>query len=92
MSQKFAVCTTYSCSSQTEISLPEGQVWDDIEDWYVKWDAIWIKFKYKQNYLEYPLETDAIENIDWKRPTRTEVFVINEDGQADYDKKVGEHE
>ena len=36
----------------------ESETWDDVEDWYIKWDALHVKFKGQSEWREYELDSD----------------------------------
>ena len=68
-----------------------GKTWDDVEDWYVKWDRLNVKFKGASTWSEFELNSDSLE-IDWKRPTSTTVYGLTDDDCCDYSKEIAEQE
>jgi hypothetical protein len=55
------------------------KTWGDVEDWYVKWDRLNVKFKGEDDWKEFELESDV--EYDMKRPTRVDVY----EGQYEFD-------
>ena len=53
----------------------------DVEDWYVKWDKLQVKFKDSDDWKIFDLESDTEDGVDWKRPNKADIF----EGQYDYD-------
>jgi hypothetical protein len=58
------------CSSI--VTIPNGKTWDDVEDWYIKWDRLHIFFK-DGSSTEIELDSDT-DIIDWKRPDSVTIY------------------
>ena len=88
---KYQIETTLDAGTNATVDLPEGKKWSDVQDWFVKWDTLHIKFQGDTDYIEIWLDsaTDP-EMVDWKRPTSVTVFEVDETGQTNYDKVVAE--
>ena len=79
---------TYNAYSSTRITLPEGKSWDDMEDWYVKWNTLNFRLKGEDGYREIDLTIDI--HTDTMRPSYTCIVPVDDDGVADYDNPVCE--
>lgn len=84
MAQYSISCTLGAFVSST-VEFPEGKTWDDVKDWYVKWDTLHVTFTDDDKWVEFPLNSDSMEAIDWKRPRSVEVNPVDEEsGETDY--------
>lgn len=66
------VYSSFNYSSSGFFELPPERTWTDVRDWYVKWDTIYITFKDGETF-DTDLASDAISEIDWKRPNWVEI-------------------
>jgi len=90
---KYWVEATYTTGVQGTVAFPEGKSWDDVQDWYIKWDYLHALFKGEKMYREFPLNSDSSgDSTDWKRPNTVTVLASDEDGDPDYDTIVAETE
>ena len=88
MTQYTVECSMYACA-QGSVEFPEGKTWDDVEDWYVKWDTLHVRFEDDPNAHEFALNSDGLEAIDWKRPPSVTVYAVDpETEETDYDKEI----
>lgn len=87
---KYAVQATYYESTNGYAEFPEGKSWEDVEDHYVKWDCLWVKFKGTEDYLEIPLSSEG--GSDWKRPINYEIRAVDADGEIDWDNTLVDSE
>jgi hypothetical protein len=78
----------YPIWGSSDVELPEGRTWQDIESWYVKWEIFFYKFKDEEKWREHDLSTINIEDLDLKRPKRVEVGVYGEDDDLREDAAV----
>ena len=77
--------TTYTICSSTSIDLPEGKTWDDVDDFWAKWDTLHVNFK-DGTSMEHELDTD-VTNAQLKIPDTLRVFgEVN--GETDYEKEL----
>ena len=90
--QKLVIEVTYQGSNLEALTLPEGQVWDDVEHWYVRWDVLYVKFKGVDTIWQFPLDTNLVECVEMKRPITARIYEINSDNEVDWDKQVDSHE
>lgn len=80
-------CSLYAGVSG-QVELPEGKTWRDVQDWYVKWDTLFVTFKSGEQ-SEHPLNSDGLDAIDWKRPRSVEVYAVDEEtGETLYDTEI----
>lgn len=81
----YQISTTYTAGTSANVEFPEGKAWDDVESWYVKWDVLHIQWKGTTSYEEFSLNSDALDCIDWKCPSSTSVYPVDEaTGDTDY--------
>jgi hypothetical protein len=71
---KVRVETTYSGCISSYVELPEGKTWDDVEDFYVKWHVLNVKFKDGDWQELAELEEPLSDDIDYKRPDTVSVY------------------
>ena len=84
---KYAIEATYITGALGFVHFEE-ETWDDIEDWYIKWDALHVKFKGQSEWREYELDSDSTYGTDWKRPSNVDIFLVDENGDPDYSNPV----
>ena len=72
--------TEYYMTATTTVDL-SPKTWADVEDWYVKWDKLQVKFKDSDDWKIFDLESDTEDGVDWSRPNKADIF----EGQYDYD-------
>jgi hypothetical protein len=73
---KFRVEATYTFGATLDVELPEGLTWEDVKDWYVKWDTLHLLLKDGRE-LNYDFNTEcffAAGFVDWKRPVYSAVY------------------
>jgi len=87
---KYAISTSYNAGTVGFVDFPEGKTWDDVEGWHVKWDCLHVQFKGTDDYVEFSLDSDTANIIDWKRPDCVSVHPTDEDGDADYNEELDE--
>lgn len=63
----------YYCAPYTEIEIPDIQSFDEVKDWYIKWDTFFYTLD-GTNYKEIELNSNVMEDVDLKRPIRTIIF------------------
>lgn len=77
---------TYGTYGSCTIELPEGKTWDDVENFWVKWDIAFIRFKGETAEHQFELETGYdLEATDMKRPSSIEVYETDDEGNVDYE-------
>lgn len=68
----------YTIWASSDVELPEGRAWDDIDSCYVKWETFFYKFKDEAEWREQGLSEIDLSNIDLKRPKAYEIGVYDE--------------
>ena len=77
----FDICSTYYATTMSRVGLPIKD-WDEINDWYVKWDTLHYSLKSNPDaWEEVTLDSDTTDVVDWKRPVSVEVSAIDENGE-----------
>lgn len=89
MANSYTVSAQYYAGSEGTITFPEGKSWDDVKDWYVKWDILHVKFKDQNEYQSFQLNSEIGMYVDWKRPISATIHpYIDEDNDTDYDTEL----
>lgn len=67
---KLTVYTSYDTEAEATIEFPDDRSWNDVEDWYVKYDVLHIRFLGDDNWLKIELKSKSTGVIgdDRKRP------------------------
>lgn len=65
-----------------------GKTWDDVDNWYVKWDTLHVLFVGNSEYTEIALNSEVQDVVDWKHPNSVNVFAVKSDGKVDYDNEL----
>jgi hypothetical protein len=72
---------SYYTGAVARVTLPEGTTWNDVRDWFVKWDTLYVRFAGAQNFVEFALESHAdADSTDWKRPASVSIHPVEDDG------------
>jgi len=85
----YTVTASYSTGSTGDVEFPEGRSWEDVEDWYVKWDTLHVVFKDGVGF-EAKLNSRTDGETDWKYPSDVSVYAVDENGDTDYDVEIAE--
>ena len=83
MAKIITVTASYSCRLSGVIDL-SPKTWDDVEDWYIKWDTLHVKFEKETEWREFAINSDANDSIDWKRPLDADIYA----GAHEYDDEL----
>lgn len=62
---------TYSAFASTSVELPEGKSWNDVDDWYIKWNCLHVFYK-DETQSEHDL--DLYDEVYTKRPDSVRVY------------------
>ena len=62
----------YRAGNSTNVELPEGRQWSDVENWYVKWGVLYVTFKDGEEF-EHNMDDD-IDIYTTKRPCSSIVY------------------
>ncbi len=84
----YEIDLTYTAYTSTRVTLPDGKTWDDVLDWYIKWNTLHFRLKGEDEYQEIELDFDI--DTDTKRPSHVRVLPVYEDGVTDYGNPVWE--
>lgn len=84
---KYTISTTYLAGTEGTVVFPEGKSWDDVKEWYVKWDTLHVQFKDSPEWQEFSLDSHVNGIIDWKRPDSVSVFPKSVEG-TDWDTEI----
>ena len=83
----YSIEASYHTGATSMVEFPEGKSWEDVQDWYVKWDTLYVRFNDTSDhtdYTEFALNYDSTDGTDWKRPTSVTVYGYDADGEVDY--------
>ena len=61
---------TYAAFASTPVELPEGKSWNDVDEWYIKWNCLHL-FYNDGTQSEHDL---AYDEVDTKRPDTVRVY------------------
>ena len=64
---KVTITTYLYCAPTTDITIPDIKSWDEIKDWFVKWDVLHYTLD-GEMWLELALDNADEDAVDWKRP------------------------
>jgi hypothetical protein len=72
MTNSITVLTDYNASVSTEVELPCGRTWDDVEEWGIKWGTLHIYWRDGTKTERELAEVDP-GMIDVKRPSQVTI-------------------
>ena len=87
MNNKYAINAIYYADVVGFVTLPNGKTWEDVSEWFIKWDRIYIEFKDTTTW-SCELNSETHEIIDWKRPREQSVYAVDKDGEPNFDEEV----
>ena len=87
MNNKYAINASYDASVVGFVTLPNGKTWEDVSEWFIKWDRIYIEFKNNTTW-SCELNSETNEIIDWKRPQEQSVYAVDKDGEPNFDEEL----
>ena len=73
MANIITVSTSYWCCVSGVVDL-SPKTWDDVEDWYIKWDILHVRFEGESKWREFDINSDDSESIDWERPIGADIY------------------
>lgn len=82
---RIAVEASYYTGAIGYAELPEDKTWNDVEDWYIKWDCLHVKFKGETDWREFDLNSYSADGTDWKRPIQATVYPCDQNGDMIYE-------
>ena len=86
----YTLQTSLTTSAQGKVTFPEGKTWEDVLDWYVKYDTLYVQFVVGEPYQSFELMSDSSDGTDWKHPLSVSVYPVDEDGDTDWDLEIAE--
>lgn len=86
----YTIEASYNTGSHGKVTFPEGKSWDDVSDWYVKWDTLHVQWKGAQENEAFELNSDNTDGTDWKRPLHVTVFGRDAADETDHDEIMAE--
>ena len=87
MNNTYAINASYYAGTVGFVTLPDGKTWEDVSEWFVKWDRIYIEFKDNTTW-SCELNSETMDTINWKRPRDVSVYTVDENGNQNFDKEV----
>jgi hypothetical protein len=87
---KYCLELTFYSGCNATVELPDGHTWDEIQDWYIKWNTLHFKLKGVEAWGEIELQLTDADVVDYKRPESVSVFPVDEEDNVDYDNEVAE--
>lgn len=72
--EKIYVEAYYNTCAGGFAQLPEGKTWDDVTDWFIKWDRLFLRFNEEEDYQTIELNSDTSDGTDWKYPVSVTIF------------------
>ena len=60
-------CTVH-CSATSTVDIEAIDSWDEIREWYIKWDHLHYQLDATGTWHQVALDSDTVDNIEWKRP------------------------
>lgn len=84
----YEINLSYTAANSTRVTLPDGKTWDDVLDWYIKYNTLNFRLKGEDEYRE--IELDFYIEIDTKYPNHTCIVPVDANGDADYENPVVE--
>lgn len=86
---KIALSCAYHANTLGHADLPGVESWDEVEDWYVKWDTLHYKLKgKKEEWQEYALNSNTEEVIDWKYPAISDIYPCDDEKNVDWNEQL----
>lgn len=77
MPQTIRLRLTYTCYSSDEVTLPDGLTWDDVTDWWVKWNDLHLQ---TADGTVHTVAFDVSEQEpDMKRPSSAEIWTDDDE-------------
>jgi hypothetical protein len=74
----------YNTCATGRVHFPEGKTWDDVDNWYIKWDKLNVLFTGDTTYHVFDLNSNTEDATDWKRPTNVTVYAEDDNGHVEY--------
>lgn len=79
---KVNVSQSLSAGTSVDVDITDVESWEDIAQYYVKWDTLHYRKVGSESWSEIGLDSPSCDVIGWKRPDN--VHITSEDGQTTY--------
>ena len=86
MTSQITVSASYTCVSTGSVDL-SPKTWGDVKDWYIKWDTLHVQFEGDESWVEFGIESDSLDGVDWKRPDHVDIY----EGEFEFDVELASH-
>jgi hypothetical protein len=70
------ISSSYSLTAAGVVDLSPKK-WSDVKDWYIKWDTLHVQFEGDEDWVEFDINSDASDGMDWKRPESVDIYAGN---------------
>jgi hypothetical protein len=78
MTSQITISASYTCVATGSVDL---KTWGDVKDWYIKWDTLHVQFEGDESWVEFGIESDSTDGVDWKRPAHVDIY----EGEFEFD-------
>jgi hypothetical protein len=90
---KYAISTDYYAGTVGYVDLPVDRNWEDVAEWSIKWDTLYVWFKSRTSLgetadLEVKLNSDTLNIIDWKRPREAHIYNCDDNLDIDWNEEI----
>jgi len=83
MTNIITISASYSTTSVGVVDL-SPKTWGDVKDWYIKWDTLHVQFEGDEQWVEFAINSDASDGVDWKRPGHADIY----EGEFEFKKEL----
>ena len=83
MTNIITISATYSLTAVGLVDL-SPKTWGDVKDWYIKWDTLHVQFKGDEGWVEFGINSDSTDGVDWKRPRHADIY----EGEFKFEKEL----
>jgi len=60
------------------------KTWDDVKEWHITWDRLYVLFEGETSWQEFDLNSDENDGADFKRPDRIDIYA----GDCEFEEKI----
>ena len=90
---KYAISARYYAGTVGYVDFPVGRNWEDVAEWLIKWDTLYVWFKPRTSLgetadMEVELNSDTMNIIDWKRPREARIYDCDDNLDIDWNEEV----
>jgi len=87
---RYTIEMSLTANAAGSVEFPEGKTWDDVGDFYIRYDTLYVQFEGSPEWAEFPLHSGGHVEISWKHPDTARVYPVDEDEGTDYSTTVAE--